>query len=50
LTAVITTGIAAAIFGPWLHRLKMPANERLLWIEISGRESDWQIEHISWDY
>jgi hypothetical protein len=31
LTAVITTAIAAAIFGPLLHKLKMPANERLLW-------------------
>src|ERR1043166_560980 len=31
LTAVITTVIAAAIFGPLVHKLKMPANERLLW-------------------
>lgn len=32
LTAVITTGIAAAVFGSLLHKLKMSANERLLWL------------------
>jgi hypothetical protein len=32
LTAVITTAIAAAIFWPLIHKLKMPANERLLWL------------------
>jgi hypothetical protein len=32
LTAIITTGIAAAIFGRLIHKLKMPANERLLWL------------------
>jgi hypothetical protein len=32
LTAIITTGIAAAIFGPLIHKLKMPASERLLWL------------------
>jgi hypothetical protein len=32
LTAVLTTGIAAAIFGPLIHRLKMPASERLVWL------------------
>lgn len=32
LTALLTTGIAAAIFGPLIHKLKMPANKRLLWL------------------
>jgi hypothetical protein len=32
LTAVLTTAIAAAIFGPLIHKLKMPANVRLLWL------------------
>jgi hypothetical protein len=32
LTALLTTGIAAAIFGPLIHKLKMPANERLIWL------------------
>lgn len=32
LTAVLTTSIAGAIFGPLIHRLKMPANERLVWL------------------
>ena len=32
LTAVLTTGIASAIFGPLIHKLKMPANERLVWL------------------
>lgn len=30
--AILTTGIAAAIFGPLIHKLKMPANVRLLWL------------------
>jgi len=29
---ILTTGIAAAIFVPLIHRLKMPANERLVWL------------------
>jgi len=32
LTATLTTGIAAAIFGPLIHKLKMPANVRLVWL------------------
>jgi hypothetical protein len=32
LTAILTTGIAAAIFAPLIHKLKMPANERLVWL------------------
>ena len=32
LTAILTTGIAIAIFGPLIHKLKMPANERLVWL------------------
>jgi hypothetical protein len=32
LAEIITTGIAAAIFVPVIHRLKMPANERLVWL------------------
>lgn len=32
LTATLTTGIAAAIFGPLIHKLKMPANIRLVWL------------------
>lgn len=32
LTAVLTTGIAAAIFGPLIQKLKMPANVRLVWL------------------
>lgn len=32
LTAILTTGIAAAIFGPLIHKLKTPANERLVWL------------------
>src|ERR1700704_6376030 len=31
LAAILTTGIAAAIFVPLIHRLKMPASERLGW-------------------
>lgn len=32
LAALLTTGIAAAIFVPLIHRLRMPANERLVWL------------------
>src|ERR1700716_1576863 len=32
LTAILTTSIAIAIFGPLIHKLKMPANERLVWL------------------
>ena len=32
ITAILTTGIAAVIFGPLIHRLKMPASERLVWL------------------
>lgn len=32
LAAILTTGIAAAIFGPLIHRLKMPADVRLVWL------------------
>jgi hypothetical protein len=32
LTAIITTAIAIGIFAPVIHRLKMPANERLVWL------------------
>src|SRR5205085_2630523 len=32
LTAVLTTAVAVAIFGPIIHRLRLPANERLLWL------------------
>jgi hypothetical protein len=32
LAAILTTGIAAAIFAPLIHRLTMPANERLVWL------------------
>ena len=32
LAAILTSGIAAAIFVPLIHRLKMPANERLVWL------------------
>src|SRR5438067_1645841 len=32
LAEIITTGIAAAIFVPVIHRLKMPANEWLVWL------------------
>jgi hypothetical protein len=32
LTALLTIGIAAAIFVPLIHRLRMPANERLVWL------------------
>ncbi|MFZ1220760.1 MAG: hypothetical protein WAO00_15810 [Chthoniobacterales bacterium] len=32
LTAVLTTAVAAAIFGPVIHKLRLPANGRLLWL------------------
>ena len=32
LTAVLTTTIAVAIFGVLIHKLRTPANERLLWL------------------
>jgi DNA-directed RNA polymerase subunit RPC12/RpoP len=32
ITAILTTGLAAAIFVPLIHKLKMPANERLVWL------------------
>src|SRR5271157_4588828 len=32
LTAILTTAIAAAIFGPLIHKLRLPANERFLWL------------------
>jgi hypothetical protein len=32
LAAILTTGIAAAIFVPIIHRLRIPANERLVWL------------------
>ena len=31
-TAVLTTALAIGVFGPLIHKLKMPANERLLWL------------------
>jgi hypothetical protein len=31
-TAVLTTTVAAAIFGTAIHKLRMPANERILWL------------------
>ena len=32
LTAVLTTAVAVAIFGTVIHKLRLPANERLLWL------------------
>lgn len=32
LTAALTIALAVAIFGPLIHKLRMPANERLLWL------------------
>ena len=32
LTAVFTTVVATAIFGTLIHKLRLPANERLLWL------------------
>jgi hypothetical protein len=31
LTAIFTTAIAAGLFGTLIHKLRLPANERLLW-------------------
>lgn len=35
LTAVLTTGIAAVLFGIAIHKLRQPANERLLWLAFA---------------
>jgi hypothetical protein len=35
LTAVLTTAVAVAIFGPILHKLRLPANERLVWLAFA---------------
>jgi hypothetical protein len=32
--AILTTGIAPAIFGTMIRKLRLPANERLLWVAI----------------
>ena len=32
ITAFLTTAVAVAIFGPLIHKLRLPANERLLWM------------------
>lgn len=32
ITAILTTAIAAVIFGTLIHKLRLPANERLLWL------------------
>lgn len=32
ITAVFTTVVAAALFGILIHKLRMPANERLVWL------------------
>lgn len=32
LTAILTTAIAAAVFGTLIHKLRLPANERLLYL------------------
>jgi hypothetical protein len=32
LTAVLTTGVAAVLFGVLIHKLRLPAKERLLWL------------------
>jgi hypothetical protein len=31
-TAVLTTAVAVAIFGTMIHKLQLPANERLVWL------------------
>ena len=31
-TAVLTTAAAVATFGTLIHKLRLPANERLLWL------------------
>jgi hypothetical protein len=35
LTAVLTTAVAVAIFGPIIHKLRFPANERLVWLAFA---------------
>src|SRR6266851_4664668 len=35
LTAVLTTVAAAAVYGTLIHRLRLPANERLLWLAVA---------------
>ena len=35
LAAVLTTVLAAAIFGRLIHKLRLPANERLLWLAFA---------------
>ena len=32
ITAILTTAVAAAVFGTLIHKLRLPANERLLWL------------------
>ena len=32
LTAVLTTGVAVVLFGALIHKLRLPAKERLLWL------------------
>jgi hypothetical protein len=32
LAALLGTAVAAAIFGPLIHKLRLPANERMLWL------------------
>jgi hypothetical protein len=32
LAAILTTAIAVAVFGRFIHKLRLPANERLLWL------------------
>ena len=34
LTAILTTALAAVIFVPLIHKLPLPANERLLWLAV----------------
>jgi len=34
LTAILTTGVAALVFGTLIHKLRLPANERLLWLAV----------------
>jgi len=35
LTAVLTTSLAVVLFGTLIHKLRLPANERLLWLAVS---------------
>jgi hypothetical protein len=32
LTAILTSAVAVAIFGTLIHKMRLPANERLLWL------------------